>query len=373
VRIALFLTYGYGLSDWEEAGILDRELSLYRDHFDQGIRTLIVSYGSKNDLNLIETRPYLDLVVNRYNLPNCLYARLLPYLISRKGTDIDLIKTNQMYGAHVALRCSKYLARPFFIRQGHSFFESQTGSHPEKKDVVTKARRYEAYHIEQADLVTFPTEEMRSRALNRHQITLKNSKILPNYFLPDAWSPGYDISLTTGSEEVVFFGKFTRQKNIHTLIRAVAGEGLKLILIGDGPERSSLQKLAKTKGVDAEFPGRLPQASIRNYLSRALFFVLPSNYEGQPKALIEAMAFGIPVLVTDSVGVKSEVIHGRTGLVVENTIEGLRKGIKQYHQMKPSDRNRLANNARKRVFRKYSLSAVAATERVQFQEIVSVR
>ena len=41
--------------------------------------------------------------------------------------------------------------------------------------------------------------------------------------------------------------------------------------------------------------------------------------------------------------------------------------------MKPSDRNRLANNARKRVLRKYSLSAVAATERVQFQELTVIK
>jgi len=197
-----------------------------------------------------------------------------------------------------------------------------------------------------------------------------NTRILPNFFQPDIWSSGYDTSLTSKSDEAIFFGKFTKQKNLDSLIRAAARERLRLILIGDGAERSNLQELARAENVDVEFPGRLAQPAIRRYLARARFFVLPSNYEGQPKALIEAMAFGIPVLVTNAIGIKSEVVDGQTGVVVENSIDGLRSGIRKFLQMTDSDRNRLAQNAKKRVLSKFSLSTVAAAERLQFQELV---
>ena len=183
--------------------------------------------------------------------------------------------------------------------------------------------------------------------------------------MDQGWLYGFD-----STSPILARKKFTKQKNLDSLIRAAARERLRLILIGDGAERSNLQELARAENVDVEFPGRLSQPAIRRYLARARFFVLPSNYEGQPKALIEAMAFGIPVLVTNAIGIKSEVVDGQTGVVVENSIDGLRSGIRKFLQMTDSDRNRLAQNAKKRVLSKFSLSTVAAAERLQFQELV---
>ena len=372
MRIGLFLTYGYGLDNWEESGVLERELSLYEDHFHHGIKTLIVSYGTATDKDLVEKRPYLDLIYNKHNLPTSLYAKMLPSILSKKDYYVDVIKTNQMYGAHVALRCAKRVRKPIVVRQGHSFFESQAGAYPKNEKLIERARRYEARYLQQADLFTFPTLEMAQRASVRHQIDLKRSHLLPNFFVPSAWVPEYNPAVTARTDQVVFFGKLTKQKNLGSLIQAAIGLDLKLVLIGDGPERESLGSLAEELKVEIEFPGRVSHESVKEYLREAMFFVLPSNYEGHPKALIEAMAFGIPVLVTNSVGVAPEVVDGKTGIIVENSVDGLRDGMRQYQKMTHSERIRIGQTGKTSALKRYSLPAVAARERFFLQQITGI-
>lgn len=102
---------------------------------------------------------------------------------------------------------------------------------------------------------------------------------------------------------VVGMGRLTRQKDFATLIRAFArlrkGRPAKLLILGEGEERSALQALAESLEIadDVDLPGFVynPHA----YLSRAALFVLSSRWEGLPGALIEALACGARVVSTD--------------------------------------------------------------------------
>jgi glycosyltransferase involved in cell wall biosynthesis len=92
------------------------------------------------------------------------------------------------------------------------------------------------------------------------------------------------------------------EKNLSRLLRAFAAarqqHALRLIVIGDGPERAALQTLAGQLGIaaDVEFTGYLAQPQTR--LADIDLFALSSDTEQQPMALLEAMAHGIPVLST---------------------------------------------------------------------------
>ena len=59
-------------------------------------------------------------------------------------------------------------------------------------------------------------------------------------------------------------------------------------------------------------------------------FVLSSHYEGQPMVLLEAMTLGMKILATDIVANRTVLEQGRYGLLVENSIEGLEKGLTQH-------------------------------------------
>jgi len=107
---------------------------------------------------------------------------------------------------------------------------------------------------------------------------------------------------------VAFTGRLTRNKNVDAILRAIAimkGRGIpfKGLVIGEGPEMESLTKLAKDIGISSqvEYVGGVSPERIPSFLERADVFVLGSHTEGWPKAIAEAMAFGL-VCIGSNVG-----------------------------------------------------------------------
>ncbi len=90
----------------------------------------------------------------------------------------------------------------------------------------------------------------------------------------------------------------------------------RLLLAGEGPERSRLAQLAESLGVAGQLTFLGLQRNVADVLALLDLFVLPSLTEGMPLALLEAMAAGVPVLATSVGGVPEVVRHGKTGWLV---------------------------------------------------------
>lgn len=87
---------------------------------------------------------------------------------------------------------------------------------------------------------------------------------------------------------------------------AAGGLALELVMIGDGRHRGELERLAARRGIadQVRFTGQLPSGdAVRRELDRAHLFVLPSRQEGLPRALVEAMARGLPCLASPVGGI----------------------------------------------------------------------
>ena len=113
--------------------------------------------------------------------------------------------------------------------------------------------------------------------------------------------------LTTSNAPIVFFaGRFKEsQKRPGTLLKALAcvnkQKSVLAILCGDGPQRLELEKLSHKLGISAyvHFTGHLPAASIWMLMKKATAFVSLSAYEGCPNTVLEAMACGCPLILSD--------------------------------------------------------------------------
>ncbi len=131
--------------------------------------------------------------------------------------------------------------------------------------------------------------------------------------------------------DLVFSGRLVPNKGLPSLLRALAGlPGVSLLVIGDGPERATMERLTQKLGFSerVRFFGWLPnmEAVIRA-MQMARVFVLPSSSEGGPRIVLEAMAVGMPVIAT-KVGVLPEVIQdGVNGIFTDGTSTDLRKKI----------------------------------------------
>jgi glycosyltransferase involved in cell wall biosynthesis len=119
---------------------------------------------------------------------------------------------------------------------------------------------------------------------------------------------------------VLSAGRHVPQKGFDTLMRAFAcldTSGVRLVLLGQGPETESLQALAETLGITAEVDITGYVDNPFKYMANADVFVLSSWYEGFGNVLIESMATGCPVVSTDCPSGPSEILeNGKHGPLV---------------------------------------------------------
>jgi glycosyltransferase involved in cell wall biosynthesis len=117
----------------------------------------------------------------------------------------------------------------------------------------------------------------------------------------------------------VFVGRLAPAKAVDVLIAAVGlNAGAELEIVGDGPERATLEQLAqRTAPGHVRFLGQVDRAAVGDVMRAARAVVLPSrSYENQPMALLEAMALGLPVIGTDLGGIPELIDPGGSGLLV---------------------------------------------------------
>jgi glycosyltransferase involved in cell wall biosynthesis len=153
---------------------------------------------------------------------------------------------------------------------------------------------------------------------------------------------------------LISVGRLAPEKNWDTLLRAFAKvsseqPGLRLVLIGDGPARGTLQSLASELGIaeHVTFTGALPFDQVPCYLKAADLFAFASVTETQGLVTIEAMAAGLPTVAVDGPGTRDIVEIGKQGFLVENDAEALAKGIEKL-LANPQRRKRFSNNALKK-------------------------
>jgi len=157
-------------------------------------------------------------------------------------------------------------------------------------------------------------------------------------------------------------GRLTPAKGQHLLLEAMArlrerGEQVQLVLVGDGPDRVSLQALAQQLQLEeiVTFCGALNQDEVKAAYQRCDAFVLPSFAEGIPVVLMEAMAFGLPCVSTRIAGIPELITDGENGFLTSpSDIEDL---VARLHLLidDPGLRARLGASGRARVCDAYNL------------------
>ena len=152
-----------------------------------------------------------------------------------------------------------------------------------------------------------------------------------------------------------YIGRLSREKGVDILIGAAKrlGRG-RLLILGDGPERPALERLAG-EGAGIEFLGRWPADEVKATLRCAQFVVLPSRwYENLPFAVMEAFEAGKPVVASDIGGIPEMVEDGVNGLLFPvGDEEALARHI-GYLLDSPSIRGEMGRRGREKAEQLYS-------------------
>jgi glycosyltransferase involved in cell wall biosynthesis len=174
---------------------------------------------------------------------------------------------------------------------------------------------------------------------------------------------------------VIFTGRLAPEKELASLIGAFAAvvqrmPGAILILLGDGPSRASLEERARQLGLSASvrFAGNQPAGDVPGWLQASDLFALVSSNEGFPCSLSEAMAAGLPSVVSDIPGNAQLIdwgVHGRRVPVGDEA--GIAQAIAELLGDPPS-RARMGAAARRRILENYSTDKVVDRYEALFAE-----
>jgi glycosyltransferase involved in cell wall biosynthesis len=136
--------------------------------------------------------------------------------------------------------------------------------------------------------------------------------VKPNFVQPDPGERGEP------GHYALFVGRLSPEKGVATLISAweKLRHSTPLVIVGDGPERQSLEAEATARGLSSvTFRGRLKPEDTRAAMKRAAFLVIPSLwYEGFPMIIAEAFACGLPVICSKLGALQEIVDDQQTGL-----------------------------------------------------------
>ena len=178
------------------------------------------------------------------------------------------------------------------------------------------------------DDVTVSCSEGVARSLSRASLVISNGIAVPTPSQIEKYRAGarHQFGIPADAVVALCVANLLPKKNHELLLRAWARVVKKgtlrldnrlLLLVGqDGSERQKLEKLAEILGVGPTVRFVGAQADVKPFMAMSDLYCMSSDFEGLPIALLEAMSFGLPTLVTDAGGMGDVVNSAQCGFVV---------------------------------------------------------
>ncbi|BDD10764.1 N-acetyl-alpha-D-glucosaminyl L-malate synthase BshA [Fulvitalea axinellae] len=243
---------------------------------------------------LVEVVRYekLDILHVHYAIPHASAAFMARSILRKEGLDIPFVTT--LHGTDITL----------------------VGKDPSYSPVVT-------FSIDESDGVTTVSESLKQETLDQFNVQ-SHIEVIPNFVDLDRFKKQKQEHFKKaicdhGEKLMVHTSNFRKVKRVEDAIRTFKKVRekmpVKLLLVGDGPERANMENLCRELGVcgDIRFLGKID--AVEDVLSLSDVFLMPSEKESFGLAALEAMACEVPVVSTNIGGLPELNVHGETGFL----------------------------------------------------------
>ncbi len=280
-----------------------------------------------------------------------------------KSLNLDVIHTHTEFSIGLY---GKYFSRSLglpLVHTYHTMYEDYTHYiytlKPGRELVKGFVKKVMRQYVKDCDMVIAPTKKTKN-ALRSYGV--KNEiRILPtgvdiNHFerVPKdderVKSIMQKYSINEDDYVLLFLGRVSEEKSIDVIFRAVQGvrekkENIKMLVVGDGPEKAKLEMYAEDLGIDdiTRFTGLIPHEEVQYYYSAADLFVNASKTETQGLTILEAMASSLPIIVYNDSNIEEIVDDNITGRLFNDDDEFESKIFEAID--KTEETNRLRDNA----------------------------
>jgi glycosyltransferase involved in cell wall biosynthesis len=321
MRIILIFTYDISLKNWHETGIYEREMLLYQKLEEKyNISFTFLTYGDKSDedyfLGFSNSRVlpvYAFIKKSRFKKVNLIKSIFIPFRLSKKLSESDLIKTNQLNGSWVAIILKNILNIPLIVRTGYNIYEFKK---LEGKSIYKQLfyKYLTKLALINSDLFTTTsnTDKVNIGKLRKGKT---NIEVIPNWIYEV-----YEIPVDQRYQrKILAVGRLEEQKNYQGLIRSFQGLDIEIDIVGDGSQKRDLEKLAQKTGVSVNFLGTFNFFELNKLYRKYKVFISTSSYEGNPKVVLEALASGCVVVAKNTPNLRDVVEDKITGFLYDDS------------------------------------------------------
>lgn len=379
---ALVLVFPPGLSlrRLDDYGILQPEWALLDRLVEHFGRLILVTDGKADDAAIAaelaaahtaEHASRIEVVCNTSALSATEWdvakiSRLCELCV---GMHSAIVKTHQLEAGDVAISATRALRSrgmrvALIARGGYPWSRFMAWEFGNASNQARAAARAEARLCKHADAVCGTSQQMVEDLCWRYGVDSAQGVVVPTHV-----SPKPDINAAAQRDEatVLFVGPLIPRKRLDILIRAMSmleepdKSRARLMILGDGPLKGTLVALARELGVNAVFEPHPGHERLLDRLGSCTISAHTSELEGLPRAVLEAMAAGAPVIVADTPGLSRSVEHGATGLRVDPTPEAFAHAIGALLQ-DAEWRDLMGSRAAGVVREKYGLHAILPRE-----------
>lgn len=368
----LFLITGldYGGAEMQ----LVQRLPILKDHgWEMCVISLLSPRAYAQDIELLGI-PVVSLGVERNRLDPRIIMRLSS-LIRRYRPHIV---HSHMVHANLLARVVRPLAGiPVLVCTAHNICEKgRKGSGRLREFLyrITDPLCDMTTQVSQAGLERY----VRVRAVPMHKILYIPNGVCTESFRPDsAIRVRKRKEMRLGDHFVwLAVGRFAPQKDYPNMLLAFAQilrkqPETRLLIVGDGPLRTSIQFLAQSLGIANQVCFLGIRQDIAELMNAVDAYVMSSEWEGMPNVLLEAASTGLPIVATDVGGNREIVLNGVTGfLVPPKDPEALAQAMLQVMDLPREERYRMGKTARQHIVANFSLERVVHQWEALYRELL---
>lgn len=347
---------GDSLCMMEKEGQKDRFLNKYIPVWKTVFDDLVMfSYAKEASPDNVE----LEVAPSKFAVPGLINSVLIPFVYASRIRKCSLLRVMQTQGALPAVISRLLFRTPFVTTYGYMYGDS-----------MRLKGRY-AYGLwldvlERIALATASAVIVTTSSIERYVRKRTNENkihFIPNGVGLNSFHPA-KTSRDDAVMRILYVGRLERHKNLDLVISSLApitSQKVHLEVVGKGPERERWERMCRELGLEATFHGTVPHENLPEIHRRADIFVLPSIFEGHPKALVEAFASGLPCVGAKSPGIVDVIEDGKTGLLADLTVTSF---AAQMVRLLADNklRKRLGTDARKYAKENYNLDVLLLKE-----------